>query len=303
MKRDRLGKGLGALIGDYLEPEASAADAGRVPVRSIVPNPHQPRQEFEPGELDELMASIAENGLLQPLLVRPAPGSTDRYELVAGERRFRSVQRLGWDDVPVLVREMDDETLLVLALVENIQRSQLNAIEEAEGYQTLIEQFGMTQAAVAQAVGKNRATVANMLRLLRLPPSIRRMVQKGDLSMGHARALLSIEDPVRAADLARDAVRHAWSVREIERRCQSTPAASAGSGSKSSSPRSAQPTRSAVVSAFEEALCERLSTRVTIQGKAADDGKGSILIPFDSVDEFERIFELLSGRAASEIAG
>lgn len=301
MKKDRLGKGLGALIGDYLDPdEAATSDAKRVPVSAIVPNPQQPRKEFAPDELDELMASIAENGLLQPLLVRPVQGSEGRYELVAGERRFRSIQRLGWDDVPVLIREMDDETLLVLALVENIQRAQLSPLEEAEGYQSLMDQHGMTQAQIAQAVGKNRSTVANMLRLLRLPPSIRRMVQKGDLSMGHARALLSVDDTVLAADLARDAVKNGWSVREIERRTQAGPSGR----TDAAKPRTSQPARrDAAVVALEEALQEHLATRVVIKGSDAGAGRGTIEIPFGTSEEFERIFALVVGREASDVLG
>src|SRR4051812_16743016 len=206
-KKDGLGRGLGALIGDYLGPERTTAaaaatppgDVRTVPLSSIVPNPLQPRKSFSDSELAELAASIRENGLLQPLVVRPA--GNGRYELVAGERRMRSVQRLGWTEVPVLVREVEDDALLVLALVENLQREELNPLEEAEGYRTLVDRFGFTQEEIAQAVGKERSTVANLLRLLKLAPSIRRMVEAGDLSMGHARALLGIEDPVRAADL------------------------------------------------------------------------------------------------------
>ena len=195
--KKRLGRGLGALIGDYLGPEptasAPAADIHKIPVGSIIANPLQPRKEFSEQELDELVASIRVNGLLQPLLVRPA--GNGRYELVAGERRFRSIQRLGWNEVPVVVREMDDEALLVLALVENLQREELNPIEEAEGYRTLADRFGLTQEQIAQAVGKDRSTVTNLLRVLKLAPSIRRLVEAGELSMGHAKVLLGLEIP------------------------------------------------------------------------------------------------------------
>jgi ParB family chromosome partitioning protein len=300
MKKDRLGKGLGALLGDYLDPdpEISAADVRRVPVSAIAPNPLQPRQEFSESELQELADSIGENGLLQPLLVRPTQGDAERYQLVAGERRLRSVQRLEWEDVPVLVRDMDDETLLVLALVENLQRAQLNALEEAEGYQSLADRFGMTQGEIAQAVGKDRSTVANMLRLLRLPPSIRKRLSSGELSMGHARALLSVDDAVRAAELARRAVAEGWSVRETEKRVK------AGGDSRGGREASrGRRGRDPLVQALEEALREHLSTRVTIKGAARGKGKGVIEIPFHDAEDFERLFALVAGVEASEVVG
>ena len=293
-RRDRLGKGLGALLGQYLEPEAKAGEVRRVRVSAVVPNPFQPRRSFSDQELDELAASIRENGLLQPLVVRPAPGAPDRFELVAGERRLRAISRLGWEDVPVLVREAPDETLLVLALVENLQREALNPIEEAEGYRSLVDRFGMSQTDIARAMGKDRSTVANFLRLLNLPPSVRKLVESGALSMGHARALLSVEDAVRAGDLARKAVREGWSVREVERR--------AGEGvskkeRKGRAPRTADP----LVRALEAALQETLSTRVTI--KRGRKGKGVIEITFHGPEDFERVFELVTGREASEVVG
>ena len=299
-KKERLGRGLGALIGDYLAPEPTSAaaappgDVRTLALSSIVPNPLQPRKSFSDNELAELAASIKENGLLQPLVVRPA--GNGRYELVAGERRFRSVQRLGWTEVPVLVREVEDDALLVLALVENLQREELNPMEEAEGYRTLADRFGFTQEEIAQAVGKERSTVANLLRLLKLAPSIRRLVESGDLSMGHARALLSIEDPVRAADLARAAVKDGWSVREMERRAR-VPGAKGPSRAATPSAARGDP----MVRALEEALRERLSTRVQI--RAGKKGTGVIEVPFHGSEDFERIFALLAGREASEIVG
>lgn len=296
MRKDRLGRGLGALLGDYMEPESGDAVVHRIPVGAIVPNPLQPRQEFAEHELSELVDSIRENGLLQPLLVRPDPTRSERYQLVAGERRFRSIQRLDWTDVPVVVREMSDEALLVLALVENLQREQLGPLEEADGYQALVDRFGMTQEEVARAVGKDRSTVANMLRLLRLPPSIRKMLQANQLSMGHARALLSIDDGVKAAGLAREAVAKGWSVREVER--QARVARSPRARSASSSGRTADP----LVRALEEALRERLATRVHIRG-GGRQGKGVIEVPFLDGEDFERLFELITGTEASELLG
>ncbi len=298
MKKDRLGRGLGALLGEHLVSEPSETEVRRVPVGSIVPNPLQPRKEFSEDELGELVSSIRENGLLQPLLVRPDGGSGDRYQLVAGERRFRSIQRLDWTDVPVVVREVSDEALLVLALVENLQREQLNPLEEAEGYESLMDRFGLTQEDVAQAVGKDRSTVANMLRLLKLPPSIRKLLQHGDLSTGHARALLSLDDGVRAADLARATVKEGWSVREVERRVRAAKGEGRGGRKGAGSRRSRDP----VILALEEALRERLSTRVQIRG-GARSGKGVIEVPFHDAEDFERLFALIAGEEAADVLG
>lgn len=293
-RKDRLGKGLGALLGDYLESdELKDGEVRTVEVRTISPNPLQPRKEFTADELSELVESIRENGLLQPLVVRPAPGAPDRFELVAGERRFRAIDTLGWKDVSVLVRDVDDETLLVLALVENLQREALNPLEEAEGYRTLADTFGMTQEEIARSVGKNRSTVANLLRLLRLPPSIRRMLQNDELSMGHARALLAVENPGRASELARKAVQKGWSVREVERRASR---AREGLRRKPDPP---SPDRDAVVRALEEALREELATKVRLKGVRS--GTGTIEIPFHSTEDFERLFALIAGREASDV--
>jgi ParB family transcriptional regulator, chromosome partitioning protein len=294
-RRDRLGKGLGALLGQYLEPHAEDAEVRRVKLAAVVPNPLQPRRTFSDQELEELAASIRENGLLQPLVVRPAPGTTDRFELVVGERRFRAVTKLGWEDVPVLVRDASDETLLVLALVENLQREALNPLEEAEGYRSLVDRFGMSQADIAKAMGKDRSTVANLLRLLNLPPSVRKLVESGELSMGHARALLAVDDVVRAGELARKAVREGWSVREMERQ-----AAQEGTGTAPKRKKASRPV-DPVVRALEEALQESLSTRVAI--KRGRKGKGVIEITFHGSEDFERVFELVTGREAGQVVG
>lgn len=291
-RRDRLGKGLGALLGEYLEPDAPQGDIQRLKLAAIVPNPLQPRHTFPEAELSDLAASIKENGLLQPLVVRPAPGSADRFELVAGERRFRALNRLGWEDAPVLVREASDETLLVLALVENLQREALSPLEEAEGYRSLAEQFDLTQAQIAQAVGKDRSTVANFLRLLNLPLSVRKLLEDGSLSMGHGRALLAVDDDVRAGELARAAVREGWSVRETERRVAEK---DGGRKRKPTTTRPADP----VILALEEALQERLSTRVAI--KQAGKAKGTIEITYLGDEDFERVFELVTGRSTSDV--
>lgn len=297
MRKDRLGKGLGALLGEYAggteDKPNMDGDIQRLALKVIVPNPHQPRKEFAAEELAELVASIKENGLLQPLVVRTSPKQPDRYELIAGERRYRSLQSLGWEEAPVMIREVDDETLLVLAMVENLQREALNPLEEAEGYQSLADRFKLTQEEIAKAVGKDRSTVANMVRLLRLPPSLRKMVSSGSLSAGHARALLSLSDPVRMAELGRAAANEGWSVRETERRAKSE---NPGSGSKKKD--SASGPRDPIVRALEQALQERLATRVQI--RSAKKGKGTIEVPFNGTEEFERLFALITGVEASE---
>jgi ParB family chromosome partitioning protein len=297
MTRKRgLGKGLGALLGEYVDPQVSEdTEVRRLLLANIVPNPLQPRRVFTDDELEELATSIQANGLLQPLVVRPAPGAEDRYELIAGERRFRAMGRLGWDDTPALVREASDETLLVLALVENLQRQALNPLEEAEGYQALMDQFELTQAEVATSVGKNRSTVANFLRILRLPPSIKKLLADQSLSTGHARALLMVDDPVRQGELARGAVAEGWSVREMERRVGQSPSGKARSTKKSAKP------RDPMVKALEEALQEHLSTRVTI--RRGRKNKGSIEIVFHGDEDFERIFQLIADRDVSEAVG
>ncbi len=300
--KKRLGRGLGALLGeDYLAPKGEEAEIRTLPVNAISPNPFQPRREFAEEDLDDLARSIEENGLLQPLLVRPAPDvGKARYQLVAGERRLRAVTRLEWGEVPVVLREVDDRTLLVLALVENIQREALNPLEEAEGFQLLSEEFGLTQAEIAEAVGKSRATVANVLRLLRLPPSIRRYLSEGSLSMGHARALLAIEDTGRLVELGRRAVREGWSVREVEARTRasaaSTGASRRGSGAGTGERHSPDP----AVGALQEALRGALGARVRLR---ENRGKGVIEIPYRSPEDFERLFESITGQHPSEFTG
>lgn len=290
MSRDRLGKGLGALLGEYLEPEVESTDIRTLPLSAIVPNPVQPRRVFKPEELEDLANSIRENGLLQPLVVRPSPHADDRFELVAGERRYRAVTSLEWSEVPVVVRDADDETLLVLALVENLQREALNPLEEAEGYQALADRFDMKQAEIAKAVGKDRSTVANLIRLLQLPPSIRKLLEAGSLTQGHARALLTLDDPVFAGELARKAVAEGWSVREVERRAKGKPTGSRKPAAKPQSP---------VVAALETALQDHFHTRVEL--KPAKKGGGVITVAYHDDDDFERVFELLTGRSVEEV--
>jgi ParB family chromosome partitioning protein len=259
-----------------------------LPLSQVRPNPYQPRKEFRPEELAELEASLRATGLLQPVTVRQAAGGQG-YELIAGERRFRAATRLGWTEIPAIVKEIDDQTLLTLALVENLQRADLNPIEEAEGYQRLADDFGLTQQQIAEVVGKDRTTIANCLRLLGLPVSVRRLVSEGALSAGHARPMLALGREHAIADLAREVVAHGLSVREVERRVRDgvgrPPRPEAKEGPD---------TRPAEVRRIEDQLRRQLGTDVTIALRETD--KGEIRIAFYSADDFERVLELLGTR-------
>lgn len=295
-RKERLGKGLGALLGEYLGDEAESMEARTVLVSAVHPNPFQPRREFKEEELADLERSIGENGLLQPIVVRPAGNrrGSDRWELVAGERRWRAVTRLGWQNVPAIIREVDDRTLLVLALVENLQRAELNALEEAQGYQQLQDEFGLTHQEVAEAVGKDRSTVANMLRLLQLPVFVRRLVAAGELSAGHARALLGLDDERRIRAMAERAVAESWSVRETESQVR---ADRPGKGRKRrKSPEASDPARKELETALQRLLGTDVRIRSTQGGT-----KGRIEIAFYDPDDFERVFELLAGKPAVEV--
>lgn len=290
-KRDRLGRGLGALLGEYLgDQDLDGGTARSIPVAEIVPNPFQPRREFSEEELADLVASIRESGLLQPIVVRASKGGTG-WELVAGERRWRAVMRLGWREVPALVREVDDRTMLVLALVENIQRSALSVLEEAAGYQQLATEFGMTQQQIADAVGRDRSTIANAMRLLQLPATVRNLLAEGRLSAGHARALLGLGHEQRIIEVAKRAAAEDWSVRQVEEMVQrSRPARS----------RRAAPGRRRDPSErlLEQELARALGTDVRIRRQGA--ARGRIEIAFYNAEDFERLFELLAGKPAVE---
>ena len=291
-QHSRLGRGLGALLATRASVEPSrdvpASALRSIPIGSIRPNPFQPRKEFRPEDLADLESSLRTSGLLQPISVRPVPGGAG-YELIAGERRLRAAQKLGWTEIPAVVKEIDDQALLSLALVENLQRTDLNPIEEAEGYQRLIQEFDLTQQEVASAVGKDRSTVANILRLLALPASVRRLVWEGAISLGHARALLSLGDEALMASMAKEIISDGLSVRDVERRTRE----------RSSAPANRKPNkRSAVGSAetkrIEDLLRTRLQTdaRVVVTG----GGRGELRIPFYSADDLERLLDLTIGR-------
>lgn len=269
----------------------------RLPMAQIRPNPMQPRKEFREEELADLESSLRVNGLLQPVTVRPAPSGSG-YELIAGERRLRAAQRLGWTDIPAIVKEIGDKELLTLALVENLQRADLNPIEEAEGYQQLMTTFSITQQEVADIVGKDRSTVANMLRLLGLPASVRRQVREGALSLGHARALLALGDDIRIADLAKLVVSEGLSVREVEQRVRET---TGGRGAKAKpgtpKPGDARPAEARLI---EEQLRRRFQTdvKLALSGKA----QGEIRLSFYNNEDLSRLLELLLGTAERGIA-
>jgi ParB family transcriptional regulator, chromosome partitioning protein len=265
-----------------------------VPLSQIRPNPYQPRKEFRAEELADLEASLRVNGLLQPITVRPAPNGHG-YELIAGERRYRAATRLGWKEIPALVKPVDDRTLLTLAMIENLQRADLDPIEEADGYQRLVEEFALSNQEVADIVGKDRSTVANALRLRQLPASVRRMLQEKQLTAGHARALLALGTERAIVDLARDAATNGLSVREVERRVAANRQPATGAARKASptnNPAALPPGASnAVVRQLEEKLRRKLQTGVTISLTAKD--KGELRIAFFSNEDLERVLELL----------
>jgi ParB family transcriptional regulator, chromosome partitioning protein len=289
-KRPALGRGLSALIPEApVEAPPAPAPAPPAPrglplevdLDRIVPNPRQPRLQMEQGPLEELAQSIRANGIIQPILVRR---SGERYEIIAGERRWRAAQIAGLLRVPVVVREIADNQLLQVALIENIQRENLNPIDEATAYRRLLDECAMTQEALADAVGKDRASIANHLRLLRLPPDVQRQVSGGALSMGHARALVGLENLVTLKKAADDVIARALSVRETEalvRRLNAPPAAPAGA------------VKDVHTREAEDVLKLALGTRVRIVRK----GKGGkVEIDFVSEDELNRIYEHITDK-------
>jgi ParB family chromosome partitioning protein len=288
MKRKALGKGLAALL-----PEAPTSDSGEklleVSPERIDANPSQPRQRIDAERLQELASSLTEQGVIQPLVVRRV-GS--RFQIIAGERRWRAAQKAGLPKVPVIVREATDAELLEIALVENIQREELNPIEEATAYRRLIGELGYSQEQVAVRVGKDRSTVANLLRLLRLPREIRAYIAEQKLSPGHARPLLSLQDPESQAEIARQIVAKGLSVRDVERQVKVRTRAPKPASAKRSDPN----TRNA-----EAQLEQALGTTVRIRRQSAGGSRGRLLIEFHSEEELNRIYEtLLRGSRVSK---
>ena len=284
----RLGRGLEALLGPTREEAEREGNLVELPIKDIRPNPFQPRQDVDPAALEELVSSIKQAGLLQPVVVRRANGAgAGAYELIAGERRLRACQQLGWERIPAVQREADDRTLLTLALIENLQRDDLSPVDEARGYDRLIAEFSLAQQDVADAVGRDRSTVANALRLLKLPTAVLQMLHEGHLSVGHARALLAIEDPKLATNLAREAVAQGLSVREVEDRVR-------GGRAPERRPRMKRGVGPAPeVRRVEDALRRRLGTDVRVSLRAK--GKGQIHVAFYSNDDLARVLELMLG--------
>ena len=293
----RLGRGLEALLGSVTREQAQASGALReLPVNHVMPNPYQPRTQVDEAALVELTSSIEASGLLQPVVVRPRNG---KYELIAGERRLRAVQRLGWTKIPAVVRDVDDPTLLTLALIENLQRDGLSAIDEAAGYQRLGEEFKLPQTEIARRVGRNRSTIANLVRLLKLPEEVKTLVQERKLSEGHARALLSVSKESELIPLAKQAVEHGWSVRDLEARARGEAPASSLATSDATAPatrpasRTVQKMASADVRRVEDALRKRLGTDVRVTSRRR--GRGFISISYYSNDDLARVLEVVLG--------
>jgi ParB family transcriptional regulator, chromosome partitioning protein len=284
--RRRLGRGLEALLGPTREEAEREGSLVELPVKDIRPNPLQPRREVDPTALEELKSSIQQAGLLQPVVVRPAPGGSG-FELIAGERRLRACQALGWEKIPAVRRDVDDRTVLTLALIENLQRDDLSAVDEARGYERLIAEFELTQQDVAIAVGRDRSTVANALRLLKLPDAVLQMLHDGHLSVGHARALLALDDPRTVTALAREATTQGLSVRDVEDRVR-------GGRAPERRPRLKRGLAPAPeVRRVEDALRRRLGTDVRVSLRAK--GKGQLHVAFYSNDDLARILELILG--------
>jgi ParB family transcriptional regulator, chromosome partitioning protein len=289
--RSRLGRGLAALIGEVDEEPIIERARGqrRVPIEFLRRNPRNPRQDFPEAQLDELAASIRERGIIQPIVARPLRNLPDAYEIIAGERRWRAAQRAGLHEVPVVIIEADDKLALELAIIENVQRADLNAIDEAAGYEKLVAEYGYTQADLGTTLGKSRSHVANTLRLLKLPETVRGMVVRGDLSAGHARALLSVRDPLAVANRV---VSQGLNVRDVERIAQNEAAATEEAGG----PRRREPReRDADTRALETALEEVLGLVVRIDHRGSS---GELRIRYRSLDQLDGLCKRL--RAAAE---
>ena len=282
--RKRLGRGLAALIGEIdrpaapEKPSAVAAD-GKVPIEFVSPNPKNPRRHFGDAELTDLAQSIREHGVVQPVVARPSPSQPGRYEIIAGERRWRAAQRAGLTEIPIIVRDVNDRTALELAIIENVQRADLNPVEEAQGYQQLIDEHGYTQADLGNVIGKSRSHVANTLRLLKLPTVIHDMLVGGDLSAGHARTLVTAEDP---AGLAKRIVNEGLSVRQAEALAQ-MPAGPTPAKTRSAP---SAPQKDPDTLALEKQVTDTIGMIVSIEHK----GKGGTLrVNYRSLEQLDEL--------------
>jgi len=266
-------------------PPSAAGDAGHrtVPIDLVQRNPSQPRKHFDESELNDLASSIRSHGVLQPILVRPIPGG--KFEIVAGERRWRAAQRAGLHTIPAVVRELNELEVLEIAIVENVQRMDLNPIEEAQGFQALIDRFGRTQEDIAEAVGKSRPHIANMLRLLKLPEDLQEMVRDGRLSSGHARAILTAPDP---RGLAQRAISEGLNVREVERIAQQAKDEKHGPHAGAAS----ADAKSADTRALEQSLSNALGLEVTITDK---NGQGDVKVGYKTLEQLDEVIRRLRG--------
>lgn len=277
-RRSGLGRGLEALIPKSEDDHTGFAV---ISIDRVSPNPHQPRSVFDEEALASLAASIVEVGVLQPIVVREA--EEGYYTLVAGERRWRAAKKIGLTEIPSIVRESDDRSLLTEALVENLQREDLSPLEEATAYQELLEDFGLTHEEVGKRVGKSRSAITNSLRLLQLPAAIQGKLERGELSAGHARALLGLEDQKFAEHIAERAVQEGWSVRQVEDavRARNQAVSENHTGRRPAAP------RPAAIVELEQRLRDQLSTRVKIKYR---NDRGKLVIDFSSLDDLERIY-------------
>ena len=284
----RLGRGLEALLGTGGGLASSDEGALKtIPIAQIGRNPFQPRTEFNVEELAELQESLKATGLLQPITVRRRPGR-DGFELIAGERRLRAATKLGWKEIPAIIKDIDDKAILTLALVENLQRSDLNPIEEGEGYQKLSRDFGLTQQQIAETVAKDRTTVANMLRVLQLPPQVKKLLQEGKLSMGHAKVLLGLDDPEEVGRLATAIVSEGLTVRELELKLRSITGIQGRK--KVGRPRTAD-RQSAESKQIQGRLRRFLQTDVVLN--VGPTNRGTLVVHFYSADDLDRLLELM----------
>lgn len=283
--RKRLGRGLAALIGEIDRPAApekpstAVAADGKVPIEFVSPNPKNPRRHFGDAELTDLAQSIREHGVVQPVVARPSPSQPGRYEIIAGERRWRAAQRAGLTEIPLIVRDVNDRTALELAIIENVQRADLNPVEEAQGYQQLIDEHGYTQADLGQVIGKSRSHVANTLRLLKLPNVIQSMLVDGDLSAGHARTLVTAEDP---AGLAKRIVKEGLSVRQAEALAQ-MPAGPTPAKAKSAA---SAPEKDPDTLALEKLMTDTIGMIVSIEHKGRG---GTLRINYRTLEQLDEL--------------
>ncbi|UEM21004.1 ParB/RepB/Spo0J family partition protein [Skermanella mucosa] len=304
-RRSNLGRGLNALFGEAAADDlVETVDKGgkqsrQMPIEFVTPGKFQPRRRFDQEAIQSLVDSVRERGILQPLLVRQHPDDPKIYEIIAGERRWRAAQLAGLHQVPVVVREFTDREALEIALIENIQRQDLTALEEAEGYKRLMDEFGHTQDALAKALGKSRSHIANMLRLLTLPLQVKQLVQDGSITAGHARALLSVPDPVAAAH---QVVEKGLNVRQVEQLARDAqnpreepapPAPIGGSAPVSRGTAPARPGKDPDTLALEQDITGRLGLRVSI---SAQGQGGTLSIQYQTLDQLDEVIQRLTGK-------